>query len=390
MYDTAIIGGGAAGMAAAIFAAKRQKSVLLLERLPRVGKKLLATGNGRCNLSNQNISLKRYHGQHVGFAKYALETFPLEATKVFFSDMGLPLSEGAEGKLYPKSLQATSVLDLMRLSLQKHGVLETVNCFIQKIEPCGTFLKLVAENGETFQAKTVICAAGGKAAPSMGTDGSAYQMLSLLGHTIVRPFPSLVQIKTATPMRALKGTKHVGQVQVMRGDTVLQRANGEILFTDYGVSGPPVFNLSRIVSEHAGDKKMAISINFFPEYTAEALRDLFHARKTQCPHLEGESFLYGLLQKNIGREIVKRAHTIDEIAHLCHDFRLPVTGVMPWANAQVTAGGVDTKEVCPETMESYLVPGLYFCGEILDIDGDCGGFNLQWAWSSAYVAAQHI
>ncbi len=390
MYDTAIIGGGAAGLAAAIFAAERGKSAILLERLPRVGKKILATGNGRCNISNRHIAPERYHGKHKGFSKYALSLFSASDTEAFFARIGLPLIEGENGKLYPQSLQAASVLDLLRLAAKKCGAIERTDAEVTKITPYGTYFDVLLADKTVIKAKTVICAAGGKAAPSMGTDGTAYKLLTDLGHTLVRPFPSLVQIKTAAPMRALKGTKHQGSATIYLGTKPMRTETGEILFTDYGVSGPPIFNLSRIASQHAGEKDVTLSINFFPSLSEKELSEMIHARRALCPHLTGESFLYGLLQKNIGREVIKRAKSDADIVQLLHDFRLSVLGVMPWANAQVTAGGIDTADVCPETMESYLVPGLYLCGEILDVDGDCGGFNLQWAWSSAHRAAQEI
>ncbi|MDD6309221.1 MAG: NAD(P)/FAD-dependent oxidoreductase [Clostridia bacterium] len=391
MYDTAIVGGGAAGLCAAIFAARRGKQVLLLERLPRVGKKLLSTGNGRCNISNRQIALRRYHGKSVSFATYALEAFSVSDTIRFFESIGLPVMEGENGKLYPQSLQSNAVLDLMRLELQRLSVVEHTNSFITGIVSTKNGFSLSTEDGKTYSAKTVIVATGGKAAPSMGTDGQGYTLLTALGHSIVPPIPSLVQVKTTPSMHALKGTKHVGTASVYAGDKLIRQESGEILFTDYGLSGPPIFNLSRIVSAHASARQnVTISINFFPGMDKASISELLNNRRKACPHLTGECFLYGLLPKNIAREIIKRATNHDTLVQLLFDFRLSASGVMPWANAQVTAGGICTDEVCPETMESYFVPGLFLCGEVLDIDGDCGGFNLQWAWSSAYVAAANI
>lgn len=391
MNDTAIIGGGATGLAAAIFAARRGKNVLLLERLPRVGKKILSTGNGRCNITNQNIAPTRYHGQDASFAMMALSVFSLSDTASFFESIGLLFTEGENGKLYPKSLQASSVLDLLRLELSRLDVSETVDTFVKDVKKEKDGFHITAEDGRTFFAKTVILATGGKAAPSMGTDGAGYALAQNFGHTCITPIPSLVQIKTEPPMRALKGVKHVGEASLYIDGAHVHSETGEILFTDYGLSGPPIFNLSRYASEGVRqNRKVCISLNLFPDYTPEALFSFLEARKKALPHLTGEAFLFGLLPKLLGREITKRARDLYDLSGLLSAFPLKVTGVMPWANAQVTAGGIATKDVNPETMESRLCPGLYFCGEILDIDGDCGGFNLQWAWSSAYVAAQHI
>lgn len=391
MFDTAIIGGGAAGLAAAIFSARREKNVLLLERLPRVGKKILSTGNGRCNITNKNIDISRYHGTDASFAEKALTAFPLSETISFFESMGLLLTEGENGKLYPKSLQASSVLDLMRIELSCLGISETVDAFVTSIEKNKDGFSIATEDERTFSAKTVIMATGGKAAPSMGTDGQGYSLVQKFGHTVVTPLPSLVQIKTEPPMRALKGVKHIGKVSLFVDGALIHIEKGEILFTDYGLSGPPVFNLSRYASEAVRqNKKVRAVINFFPDYTPEALFSLLEERKKALPHLDGEAFLIGLMPKLLGREITKRARDFYDLSGLLSAFPLKVTGVMPWANAQVTAGGIATRDVDPLTMESRLCPGIYFCGEILDIDGDCGGFNLQWAWSSAFLAAQNI
>ncbi len=391
MYDTAIIGGGAAGLAAAIFVARRGKNVLLCERLSRVGKKILSTGNGRCNITNKNLDISRFHGKDAAFAAPALSAFSLQKTETFFESLGLSFVEGEAGKLYPRSLQATSVLDLMRLELSRLGIAETVDCFIKKLEKKGAAFRLISEDGRSFSSKTVICATGGKAAPSMGTDGSGYSLLTTLGHTLIKPLPSLVQIKTEKPMRALKGVKHEGEATIFVDGKEKRTAAGEILFTDYGISGPPIFNLSRYASEGtACGKRVTVSLNLFPDFSEEALFNMLRARRKALPHLEGESFLYGLLPKLLAREVLKLSKNDRETARLLHALPMTVTGVMPWANAQVTAGGIATRDVNPKTMESRLVPGLYLCGEVLDIDGDCGGFNLQWAWSSAYAAAQSI
>ncbi|MBQ7032936.1 MAG: NAD(P)/FAD-dependent oxidoreductase [Clostridia bacterium] len=391
MYDTVIIGGGASGIFSAINAARRGKSVLLCERLSRVGKKILSTGNGRCNISNQNITQERYHGTSPLFSASALTSFSAYDTVSFFESIGLSVCEGENGKLYPKSLQATSVLDLMRLELARLGVSETVDCFIKKIEKIKEGFKLTSEDNRVFSAKKVILATGGKAAPSMGTDGNGYALVSCLGHTIIKPFPSLVQVKTQPPMRALKGVKHHGEITVYIDNKPKRTESGEILFTDYGVSGPPVFNLSRFASKGITDgRDVTFKLNLFPEFSEDSLSSFLKERRRTLPHLTGENFLCGLLPKLLAREVLKISKSDKDLPRFLTALPLTVTGVMPWANAQVTAGGIATNEVNPKTMESLLVPGLFFCGEVLDIDGDCGGYNLQWAWSSAYVAAQNI
>ena len=391
MYDTAIIGGGASGLCAAIMAARKGKNVLLLERLPRVGKKILSTGNGRCNIANASVLSENYHGKDASFSQNALSLFPVSETISFFASLGLPLLEGENGKLYPKSLQATSVLDLMRLELARLGVSETVDTFITSLKKKGDIFHLKSEDGKTFSAKSVICAFGGKAAPSMGTDGQGYALLTSLGHSLIKPLPSLCQLKTENPMRALKGVKHEGEATIYIDGKEKRTTKGEILFTDYGISGPPIFNLSRFASDGIGKgKKVTVSLNLMPEFSQDGIAEMLRDRRRALPHLEGESFLYGMLPKLLGREILKRAKNDGDIARLLHSLTLSVSGVMPWANAQVTAGGIDTKDVNPKTMESKICPGLYLIGELLDVDGDCGGYNLQWAWSSAFAATEAI
>ena len=391
MFDTAIIGAGASGLFSAIIAARRGKKVFLCERLPRVGKKILSTGNGRCNISNLHISVERYHGTTPLFASSALSAFSERDTIDFFESIGLPLIEGEAGKLFPQSLQATSVLDLMRLELARLHVTETVDCFITVIKKKGDFFQLQSEDGRSFTAKTVIIAAGGKAAPSMGTDGSAYSLCTSLGHSIIKPFPALCQLKSAPPMRALKGVKHQGIATIYIDNKPFRSELGEILFTDYGISGPPVFNLSRIASQAVIDNHtIKVLLNFFPGFDEHSIYEILKQRREKLPHLKDENFLFGLMPKLLAKEVYKHFSNDKELAKNLTSFPLKITGVMPWANAQVTAGGVATKDVNPKTMESKITPGLFFCGEILDIDGDCGGFNLQWAWSSGYAAAINV
>ncbi len=391
MFDTAIIGGGASGLFAAITAARRGKSVLLCERLPRVGKKILSTGNGRCNITNHTITPDRYHGSSPAFSASALAGFSFPETVLFFESIGLSFCEGDNGKMYPQSLQASSVLDLLRLEIARLHINETVDCFITGIEKQKQGFRLSAEDGRTFSARTVILATGGKAAPSMGTDGSGYSLATSFGHTLIRPLPALVQLKTQPPLRALKGVKHQGEATIYVNGKAQRTETGELLFTEYGISGPPIFNLSRIASAATASKnQVTLTLNFFPGYSENEVLIRLSERRRALPHLTGESFLYGLLPKLLGREVTKLSKNHQHLAQLLTAFPLTVSGVMPWANAQVTAGGISTKDINPKTMESRLMPGLFFCGEILDIDGDCGGFNLQWAWSSAYAAAQSI
>lgn len=387
-FDVAVIGGGASGLTASIFSARKGKSVAVLERLPRVGKKILSTGNGRCNITNRDLVISHYHGENPDFAKYALAKFGLKETIDFFESIGLFLTEGENGRMYPMSLQASSVLDMLRLETERLKIPEITEFFVTKIKKDNNTFIIKSEAGQEIGAEKVIVAPGGRAAPSMGTDGNFYELLSAFGHKVIKTFPSLVQIKTENPMRALKGVKHNGKASLYVKDKLIAEAAGEILFTDYGISGPPIFNLSRYASYYG--KEVTIYLNLLPHMEQGDIISMLIERAKNLPHLKGENFLNGILHKRLSFEIMKRSTDLNDIANLIYAFPFKVAGVMNFANAQVTAGGIDTSCVSPHTMESALCKGLYIIGEILDVDGDCGGYNLQWAWSSAFAASQDI
>jgi len=385
--DIGIIGGGASAMAASIEAAKKGCSVIVLERLNRVGKKLLSTGNGRCNITNENLDIANFYGNSPLFADFALNKFGLRSTISFFSDIGIEFVTLSDGKMYPKSLQASSVLDLLRIEMSRLGVIEVTDFFVTSIIPQNDHFIIESDLGDKVKCKKVIVAAGGCAAPAFGTDGSAYSLLVKTGHRLVDTYPSLVQLKCKNPLRSLKGVKQDGQASVYVDNKLWGVSGGEILFTEYGISGPPIFNISRVSKQIAEGKAFSVSINFFPELTLDDVRFMINKRAQKLPHLYNENFLNGIINKRIGLEIMKRAKNTEQVAKFLCDFRLEISGTMNWANAQVTAGGINTDDFNDETMESKLVPGLYAAGEILDIVGDCGGFNLQWAWSSGRLAA---
>jgi len=383
--DICIIGGGAAGLMSAIAAARQGASVIIAERLPRVGKKILSTGNGRCNITNNDLDISHYHGKNPDFARSALSRFDLYKTTDFFDEIGIPFTSAENGKIYPQSLQASSVLDMLRIECHRLGITELTDFFVNdiKLNP----FTLISDKGDKIQAKKVIIATGGKAAPAFGSDGNGYKLAVQLGHKLVSPFPSLVQLKTESPIRSLKGIKHMCTATVIC-EKNRKSVYGEVLFTEYGLSGPPIFDLSRIAAEGIYSKKdVYVSLDLLP-YN-DRLEEELTARKSRLPHLSKEDFLNGILNKRLGFEVCKMADKPEHIARLIHNFKFKITGTMPWANAQVTAGGINVSDINPKTMESKIVPGVYFAGEIMDIDGDCGGYNLQWAWSSGYFAGEN-
>ena len=396
-----IIGGGASGMMAALSARKQGADVTLLERQARVGKKLLATGNGRCNLSNTKLTLKNYHGQDAKFADFALSAFDTRKTLQYFESLGLITTVEPSGKVYPLSDQAGSVVDVLRLALEEAGVEIRTAFEVTDLKKGKKGDFQVRSKEESLQADAVIVCCGGMAGAKVGGTQSGYTLLKNMGHSMTNLFPVLVQIKTdATYVKALKGVRADGAVLVERNGKILAENAGEIQFTDFGVSGPAIFEISRVIS--TGKPPMTIHLNLLRNLSHEEVVSLLHNRKKTMPNQTLENFLTGILHNRLGRTILRYAgfgftepiHTlrtadIQRIAHAIQDFEIPVIGAMGFDAAQVTAGGILTAEFNPKTMESKLVKGLYAAGEVLDIDGDCGGYNLQWAWASGHLAGVH-
>ena len=396
----AVIGGGAAGMMAALTAAQQGAEVVLLERQPRVGRKLLATGNGRCNLTNRHTSAEHYHGAVPAFVRPALEAFGVEETLAFFAGLGLLTVTEEDGKVYPFSDQAGSVVDVLRFAAEAAGVTLCTDFSVEKIEPKAHGFLLQAGE-KSFTADRVILCCGGLAGKQLGGSRSGYELLAALGHTVTPLAPALVQVRTDTTyVRSLKGVRADAAVRLCRGDTLLAESAGEVQFTEYGVSGPEIFAISRTAAAEEG---AVLHLDLLRGYSAAETEALLAARRAALPQFTLENLLTGMLHNRLGRTLLRYAgydltapisslNMEDDrrIAAAIHDFALPVTGTMGFDGAQVTAGGASTAEFDPHTLQSRLVPGLYAAGEVLDIDGDCGGYNLQWAWSSGHLAGQTL
>jgi len=395
--NVCVIGGGAAGMLAALTAAENGHRVLLLERQSRVGRKLLATGNGRCNLSNYHVSPAHYHGG-AGFCDFALSQFDVGETLQYFASLGLLTVSEASGRIYPMSNMAGSVLDVLRYALERPEIDLQTGQTVTAVRKMPEGFSVKTET-DTFSARCLILAAGGAAGSKVGGGMDGYRLAKSLGHHRTALFPSLVQLKTdPTYPRALKGVKAQCGISICRGSQVLARNSGEVLFTEYGVSGPAIFDLSRSVS--AGGSDLTCLLNFFPDWEeAEVLHWLSQRQAAMAAH-EASTLLTGSCHTRLGQMICKSAGFTNQraagltrddlrrIARQATHFALPITGTCGFDQAQVTAGGLDTSEFDPRTLQSRLVPGLYACGELLDIDGDCGGYNLQWAWSSGRLAGK--
>ncbi len=393
--EIAIIGGGASGILAAISAARNGAKVTIYERCDRIGRKILATGNGRCNYTNINAGIENYHGKNPEFINDAINNFWITETNSFFQELGMLTKIEENGKAFPYSLQASAVLDVLRYELYRLCVNIVTEFEVEKIIKENGRFSLKSYNDMKAYADKVILSTGGKASPSLGSNGSGYQLAQSFGHKLSKLYPSLVQIKTETDLiRSLKGIKLDANVLLEAGNKK-SLYFGEVLFTDYGLSGPAIFNVSRLCAENID---ASITLDILPEIDNEELYEILKSRRTQYRNLE--TFFVGMVNKKVGMVIMKYANVLPfnrtsdtisdvEIKRLCDalkNFKLKVTGTMSWNNAQVTAGGILTEDINSLTMESKLCDGLYLTGEILDIDGDCGGYNLQWAWSSGYIA----
>jgi hypothetical protein len=390
-----VVGGGASGMAAAIAAARMGAPVTVLERMARVGKKLLATGNGRCNLANARLELGRFHGGDLQAVRAALEAFGLDSTLGFFAELGIAAREEEAGKIFPRSGQASAVLDVLRHELSRLGVVTHCDSPVSSLERCGGLWR-ARTSGGVHEGAAIVLGAGGRAAPQLGSNGSGHLLAAALGHRIVDPFPALTRLRVRSPwLGHLKGLKVDGTVELAGS-----AAAGEILFTENGLSGPPVLDVSRRAGEGLRrGEAIEVRLDLCPDLPGAALIAMLRERFLGGRDVTAEFALVGFLHKRLivpvlresGIDPVARAGAVREpavkvLAALLHGWRLPVVGTDSWTEAQVTAGGVDLAGVHPSTLESRIAPGLFFAGEVLDVDGDCGGFNLQWAWSSGRLA----
>ena len=406
-HDLIIIGGGASGLMAAIVAKDFGIDVAIVEGNDRIGKKILATGNGRCNITNNNITFpyNNFHSENNNFFQEALNKFTIEDTKSMFLSLGLPLIELENGKMYPKSLQASSVIDIFRMALDDRKIPLYTNCKINSINKNKNFtLYTNNEEYENFSCNKLILSCGGKSATKTGSDGSGYKLSKSLGHSIIETLPGIVQLKLDYPyLKALSGIKFDGSVSVLVNDEVIRTDTGEVLFTDYGISGPPIMQLSSCASKALSKgSKVTIRLDMFPYESKEDVENFFATHFSIFNYREISSALIGVINKKLISTILKDVGINDihlpcsnidwkYINKLIDKFKkwdFNCIGTNGFSNAQVTVGGINTCEVDNLTLESKLVKNLYFCGEILDVHGDCGGFNLQWAWSSGYLAAK--
>ncbi|MGN1419048.1 MAG: NAD(P)/FAD-dependent oxidoreductase [Acutalibacteraceae bacterium] len=400
---TAIIGGGASGLACAVSIMKRAKEnglncdVTVFEKNSRVGKKLLSTGNGKCNLTNINACADDYFDAKE-FVMPAFEKFPPESNIDFFASLGIFTRTDSQGRVYPLSNQASGVLDALRFACERLGVKISCDCDIKSIKR--------TQNGfivheEKFD--NIVIAAG---SPSAVKTYNSYNLLSSLGHKIIGVSPSLVKLSTPQPeTKQLKGIRAVCRLNLFIDGEFVHSEYGELLFSDFILSGIAAMQLSSYVSRHFQKSKSnpVVCVDFVPDYDFSTLLNLLFEVCNNCKPTSTENFLSGFMPKRIGIVILKKSHIdpslpMNEIsskqlktaASLCKKYPFEINATKSFADSQVTVGGADRKMFDSKTMMSRMVPDLYCCGEILDVDGPCGGYNLQWAWSSARLCAESI
>lgn len=380
-----VVGGGAAGLTAAIMAARNGAQVTVLEQNDTVGRKICVTGNGRCNLTNRNMDSEIFRGENTEIVRKILQQFSMEDTLAFFEDLGVTAAE-RKGWYYPRSNQAKCVPDLMLLKARDLKV---------KIKTREKVEAVFKENGRwkirtqswTYEGDRVILANGSKASAVPGSDGSGYEIAEDLGHHVIKPLPALIGLRCkGNSFSAWAGVRTEAEVSLWIDERFHSSERGEVQLTDYGVSGIPIFQLSRYaVRALDSGYKVKVYINFFPEYSQETLKNMLDKRKERCAYQNEGELLLGLLPEKLIKVLCRQKNIIEALS----EYMLEVKGSTGYEQAQVCSGGIDTEEINAETMESLICKGLYFAGEIVDIDGPCGGYNLQWAWSSGAVAGMH-
>ncbi len=391
-YKVIIVGAGASGLLCAVELlggenALSPSDVLLLEANERVGKKLVATGNGQGNFANENFCAEKYHGDR-SFISAFVQQFNEMDLEGYFASIGIPLCTADDGKKYPVSKQANSALDIIRMYLAHKGCKIVTDARVQDVKYVGGRYQIKTSQ-KTFYSQNTVLAFGGKAGKQFGTDGTSYHLAQNFSHNLTELYPSLVQLKTPLEkIKGLKGQKEYVTVSAYDGDRFIAQESGELLFTEYGISGSAVFYLSSRLTDK---KNPNVKIEFLPQFTKEQVADLIKTR-LQLGYFDVGDCLVGILNKKIGQAIVKNVESPspEKIASAVKNFRLKITGNLGFNYAQVTKGGIDTNQINPFSMQSKLQKGLYIIGEALNVDGDCGGYNLSFAFATGIICARYL
>lgn len=392
-FKTAIVGAGAAGLMAAC---RLGAGTVLLDGNQKPGKKLLATGNGRCNLTNLNISPEHYHGDTS--AAELLTRYPAGKIMAEFEKLGLLCRSDSEGRVYPNSLQAAAVLQLLRGACERAGVACELDFEVKRISRRNGGFLLTAADGRELFAERCILACGGNASPKHSR-GSGYELARSLGHSVTALSPSLAPLtSSAKSCRALKGMRCKARAALINNGKEIYSESGEVIFGDGQLSGICIFNLSAKMRGLSG--KTEVSLDLAEDVSVDRLVKYLRGVQRLCPQMPASELFSGVINLRVGQELVKiagidrnrscaslTAEEIEKAAAVCKSWRFSITGTGDWNSAQVTAGGVPLSEIDIRTMESEKCAGLYLVGELLNVDGDCGGYNLHWAWATALAAA---
>ena len=388
-----IIGAGAAGLIAAISVARKGEQVTLLEQNAKIGKKILVSGNGKCNIDNKYISVNRFHSQNPDFIEEVLTGYDFKVVEKIFTSIGLELIEGKEGKMFPMSLQASSVVELLEYEAKRVGVQIICDCAVTAIDKKSeTFTVETTQGSKT--CKKLLLASGSPAAPQLGGSNSGYAFATKMGHTLIPRHPSLVQLcSEETWVKGCAGVKVAGLAKLYANGEYITEKKGDLLFTNYGISGLAILDLSREVSTRlANFDYCELSLDLIPDLSKEKLINLLLKRVQEGSQKPLTLWLQGVINKKLISIIVEQSKCkareegelnrkeINKLVHTIKNLKLSINDTKGFKGAEVATGGINTTEINPKDMQSKLVPNLYFSGEIIDVDGDRGGFNFHWAW----------
>ena len=389
-FSTVVVGGGASGMAAAISAKRKGDSVALCEKMPRLGKKILVTGSGRCNLFNETLNESFYNAPSHTLVKSVFSQFGKEDIRRFFKDLGLFTHSENSGRVYPATNQSASVADVLVIELRRLGVPVELNFAVADVAALDKGFVVISKEGRKIKADKVIFAAGGKTYPALGADGSLYELARRFNHIIIEPVPGAVSLSVKDRFcHILQGQRIQAALKSVIDNKVTSETADEILFTKYGLSGIAVLNISREISiaiNRKNIKNVQVDVDFVPFMDKETLKKELAVRIKNG--LFSGDFVAGILPHKFGIAFKDLIHSrdLDGLADALKSRRFMITGTRGWNEAQFTAGGVDIHGIDWRTLESKSRKGLYFAGEMLDVDGRCGGYNLAWAWASGFVA----
>lgn len=400
--DVIIIGGGASGLMAGITAGRNKKKVVIIEHLDKVGKKILATGNGKCNYTNLHQEEDCYRGNHPSFVKSSLKQFSALDTIEFFKSIGI-YPKNKQGYLYPNSEQASAVRDCLILEAKRVGVIIQIGETLVDIKKRQDIF-YVDTMKTHYEGKNLIFATGLLAGQGCGCDGSAFPYIESFGHHFIDIVPALVQLKAKQSyLPKLAGIRSQVSLTIVVDGKAFAHDQGELLFTKYGLSGIVVMQVSRFASRGLKNhKKVVVGLNFLPNMKKEEIDKELEFRMHHNPNLNYGELLIGLIpyklagiliqeaKLDVHKTVANRPEIRQRLTQVITKFSVEITGTRELSDGQVCAGGIDTAEVDADTMMSKKISNLFFTGELLDIDGMCGGYNLQWAWASGYIAGQKV